>query len=363
MDVTFLTPLAGLVALLVALPLAVMLLTERRVCRGARARCGCPSRGPRGRWPRSRSSSSPRCSGSERRSRRSTRTEDRLARGRRRGVRRLRHLALDARLRGAQARTRGSRALRPPRCACAASCPRSRSGLASLTDRVLPHLLATTNQAAFEATVRRTLGVDRPPPLQRANRVASTFDALRVRPDSQLLRARREEAPRRLPHGRREPRLQPAPDARRLPHRRHGAGASCTSGRRASASSVPTARPSRSYQADPRATSRCATLAAPSTAAGRSTRTSWTPPPTSSREFIGEGEAKPLGENSIAYEPRAVPLPLGVPAARLPALAAELPSRRRRAPRRRARRPRRASWTRVTRSPRYSLASTTVTTG
>ena len=55
-------------------------------------------------------------------------------------------------------------------------------GLASLTDRVLPHLLATTNQAAFEATVRRTLAVDRPPPLQRANRVASTFDALRSVP-------------------------------------------------------------------------------------------------------------------------------------------------------------------------------------
>jgi hypothetical protein len=55
-------------------------------------------------------------------------------------------------------------------------------GLASLTDRALPHLLATVNRAAFEATVLRTIGVDRPPPLQRANRVATTFDALRAVP-------------------------------------------------------------------------------------------------------------------------------------------------------------------------------------
>jgi hypothetical protein len=55
-------------------------------------------------------------------------------------------------------------------------------GLVSLTDRVLPHLLATTSQDAFDATVMRTMGVDRPPPLQRANRVASTFDALRGLP-------------------------------------------------------------------------------------------------------------------------------------------------------------------------------------
>jgi hypothetical protein len=52
-------------------------------------------------------------------------------------------------------------------------------GLVSLTDRVLPHLLPTVNRTAFEATVQRTMDVDRPPPLQRSTRVASMFDALR----------------------------------------------------------------------------------------------------------------------------------------------------------------------------------------
>jgi uncharacterized protein (DUF58 family) len=50
-------------------------------------------------------------------------------------------------------------------------------GLVSLTDRVLPHLLPTVNRPAFEATVAQTIGVDRPPPLQRSNRVASNFFA------------------------------------------------------------------------------------------------------------------------------------------------------------------------------------------
>ena len=70
-----------------------------------------------------------------------------------------------------------------------AAAPRIRDGLpeipvgvASLTDRALPHLLPTVNEKAFNATIDRTIGVDRPPPLQRDNRVASTFDALRALP-------------------------------------------------------------------------------------------------------------------------------------------------------------------------------------
>jgi hypothetical protein len=55
-------------------------------------------------------------------------------------------------------------------------------GLVSLTDRALPHLLPTVNRPAFEATVAQTMAVNRPPPLQRSNRVASTFDALRGLP-------------------------------------------------------------------------------------------------------------------------------------------------------------------------------------
>jgi hypothetical protein len=38
------------------------------------------------------------------------------------------------------------------------------SGIASLTDRLLPHLFPTPDQAVFSATIRRSTGVDRPPP-------------------------------------------------------------------------------------------------------------------------------------------------------------------------------------------------------
>ena len=43
-------------------------------------------------------------------------------------------------------------------------------GLASLTDRVLPHLLPTSDRAAFAATLDRALGVERPPPASTAGR-------------------------------------------------------------------------------------------------------------------------------------------------------------------------------------------------
>jgi hypothetical protein len=52
-----------------------------------------------------------------------------------------------------------------------------RVGLASDTDRVLPHLFPTADQADFRTTLRRAIGVDRPPPGRRY-REATGFDAL-----------------------------------------------------------------------------------------------------------------------------------------------------------------------------------------
>jgi hypothetical protein len=43
-------------------------------------------------------------------------------------------------------------------------------GLASLTDRVLPHLLPTSDRAAYSTTLARALGVERPPPSSTAGR-------------------------------------------------------------------------------------------------------------------------------------------------------------------------------------------------
>jgi hypothetical protein len=50
--------------------------------------------------------------------------------------------------------------------------PLVRVGIASFTDRVLPHLMPTIDEAAFGATVQRTIGIESPPP--------STFYAIRA---------------------------------------------------------------------------------------------------------------------------------------------------------------------------------------
>ena len=47
-------------------------------------------------------------------------------------------------------------------------------GVASLTDRVLPHVFPTTNQDVFVATVDRALGIEKPPPDRRTGRGRAT---------------------------------------------------------------------------------------------------------------------------------------------------------------------------------------------
>ena len=51
------------------------------------------------------------------------------------------------------------------------------AGVATLTDRLLPHLLPTPDPEVFAATVERTIGVDQPPPVNY-NRVATTLGSL-----------------------------------------------------------------------------------------------------------------------------------------------------------------------------------------
>lgn len=58
-----------------------------------------------------------------------------------------------------------------------ASIPDTRVGVASLTDRVLPHLFPTLDGNSFVAVVNRAIGVERPPPDRRANN-ATAFSAL-----------------------------------------------------------------------------------------------------------------------------------------------------------------------------------------
>jgi von Willebrand factor type A domain len=54
-----------------------------------------------------------------------------------------------------------------------AGIPDVRVGLASLTDRILPHLFPTLSANAFTATIDRAIGIERPPPDRRASRATS----------------------------------------------------------------------------------------------------------------------------------------------------------------------------------------------
>ncbi len=55
--------------------------------------------------------------------------------------------------------------------------PEIESGIATLTDRVLPDLLPSADVPSFVATLRRAVGIERPPPRSTAVR-ATTYDAL-----------------------------------------------------------------------------------------------------------------------------------------------------------------------------------------
>lgn len=58
-----------------------------------------------------------------------------------------------------------------------AALPEVPFGVASLTDRTLPHLFPSANRDVFEATLTRSLGIERPPPRSVAT-TATNLDAL-----------------------------------------------------------------------------------------------------------------------------------------------------------------------------------------
>jgi hypothetical protein len=51
-------------------------------------------------------------------------------------------------------------------------------GIASLTDRVLPHLFPSANEDVFRATIEQSVGIDRPPPHERLSANGTTLEAL-----------------------------------------------------------------------------------------------------------------------------------------------------------------------------------------
>jgi len=67
-------------------------------------------------------------------------------------------------------------------------------GIASITDRLLPHLFPTTDEAAFTATLAKAVGIDRPPPRDARRRAT----ALAVLSDAATWNFFSEDASRRL---------------------------------------------------------------------------------------------------------------------------------------------------------------------
>jgi von Willebrand factor type A domain len=53
-----------------------------------------------------------------------------------------------------------------------------RVGIASMTDRVLPHLFPSSDQQAFSSVLERSVGIERPPPTDSFNTVVTTLGAL-----------------------------------------------------------------------------------------------------------------------------------------------------------------------------------------
>jgi hypothetical protein len=176
MRVSFLTPAAGILALLAVVPLVVLLDGERRARRlRSLLRLDAPSTRGRAIWVGSvvavpvlvaLAAMQPVV---DRSKRHVTRTDAEV------------YFVIDtsrsmAASSSATSRTRLQRA-RAAALNMRAEIGEMPAGIASLTDRVLPHLFPTSDPATFTATLERSVGVDRPPPVN-FNRTATALGAL-----------------------------------------------------------------------------------------------------------------------------------------------------------------------------------------
>ena len=149
MSLTFLTPLGALIALGIVVPLVALRRIRRRAPARARTTLGV-SRSPGGASlaapARRRSLSGGILSRSQRRSRSLEWTRRPPRADGRGGVRRARRLPLDARADRASTRRSGSSARRRRPSSSVARCRTFPVGVASLTDRVLPHLFPSADE-------------------------------------------------------------------------------------------------------------------------------------------------------------------------------------------------------------------------
>ena len=191
-DITFLTPAAASSGSALSSAIAVLLAAEARR-RRRRAALGLVPRAPRCGRDRDRRA----------RARRGPARARGGAAGRLAGASR-REAATDAEAlfvfdisrsmvarQRAAARRRGSRARATAAKELRAAMPEVPVGVASVTDRVLPHLFPTTSANAFTATVDRAIGIERPPPDRSGRGRVTAFGSLAGARDEQLLRRRR----------------------------------------------------------------------------------------------------------------------------------------------------------------------------
>lgn len=180
MRLSFLTPEAGVVALLALAPLAVLLDGERRARRlRALLRLEAPSTRGRALWVGgvvavpclvALAAMQPVV---DRSKRHVTRTDAEV------------YFVIDtsrsmAASESATSRTRLDRA-RAMALKVRADIGEMPAGIASMTDRLLPHLFPSSDLATFTATLERSVGVDRPPPVN-FNRTATALGALAALP-------------------------------------------------------------------------------------------------------------------------------------------------------------------------------------
>ena len=177
MDLQFLTPAAGLVALVVVVPLAVFL-HVRRVGRRTRARLGLPE--PRRRFyalPLAALAATALCLGLsaaqpvvsfDESHRVRTDAEAFFALDTTRSM--LASESPGSPLRIARAKTLTS--------ALAASIGSVPVGLASVTDRALPHLFPTADEDVVRTTLQKAIGVERPPPVHTLLRRVTSLEAI-----------------------------------------------------------------------------------------------------------------------------------------------------------------------------------------
>ena len=204
-------------------------------------------------------------------------------------------------------RRRGSSSPSGTRRRSRAAIPDVPVGIASVTDRVLPHLFPSTSENAFTAVLDRAMGVERPPPdWSGRGRVTSLAALSAIATNNFYSAAARKRA---------SPSCSPTARRCRPTSARFARGCSAATSRRSSSATGATTTASTARAARPRPTGptpaarrRCAT-SAPRSTAGSSRRTT-SPASSSTTRILGSGPNGRRGRElqTVEWAPAALAL-------------------------------------------------------